>query len=273
MASKKKVATASSKRTPRSATKAAKPKAPKPEAQTDAPALAEQQTVEVPTAVEPASVVEVEAVAPATATATLEPPAKKPAQRAPRKNHDAEEVDGLIDVIFDIASVKQVLVGIGFDFSEDEKRGFRKLGKFARLQSDKLLAGKKPGGVNIRYAVEMAKVIHTMLEDRFDSIMQDTFRICDKGLDSVRKNTPQLLAEKSDTIFNLQSEFRRVLATEGRTHNQILVPRKALLDFVSQISEESAQAMEIEREVRRREKTIERGGKLSAAIDELGLDD
>ena len=258
MASKKKVSTASSKKTTRSATKAAKPRAPKPESKTAVQAPAEQQTAEAPTTVEPASVVEVEAIAPATATATIELPSatKSQVRHVPKsavstKNRPTSGISALLYETRFALGAFFALESIGTRFDERGRSGLRNLRRFGVEHAKKIQAGEKVESAQLNRTIGLARKVGELLETRFYAIMGDSFILLDKGLKELEQVAPEYLVRDAEKIKALRENMLNVLAKIDATYDETVDAYKAMMTYVPSVSEEAEQIVEIERQRKR----------------------
>lgn len=241
MASKKKVSTASTKKS----TRIVKPKAKKPETTTVAPASVEP-VIETSVAVE--------AVAPATATATLEPPAEKSVE-APKSvrisYRKGQPTSGIAALKREALAAKDAFLALracDCRFDEQESSGMRKLVRFTLKHAEKIASGQKVDEVDMRRTIGLAHRVAERLEVRFEAIMQDSFYVFDKAMEPVRRNTPELVIKHGDQIVKLQDALRAVLANSKSTYNQTVDAYKALMGFIPTVSKEAEAAFKAERQ-------------------------
>lgn len=272
MASKKKVVPASTKKSPRSA----KPKAHKPEATMAAPAPAEQQ-VEKTVAVESAPVIETEAIAPATSTATIEPPTKKPvAGPSKMKISSTRKKDcptkGIAALLYETRfaiSAFFALESIGTHFDERERSGLRNLKRFGTEHAKKVASGQKVDERQLDRTIGLARRMAELLETRFYAIMGDAVKLFKKGTDELERIAPEYLVRDAEKIKMLRENMLSVLAKTTATYDETVDAYKAMMAYVPSVSEEAEKAVEIERARRRQERTVADANALLDELDEL----
>ena len=251
MASKKKVSTASSKKT----TRIVKPKAEKPSK--SAPASAEP-VIETPVAVESAPVVEVEAIAPATATATIELPSatKSQVRHVPKsavstKNRPTSGISALLYETRFALGAFFALESIGTRFDERERSGLRNLRRFGVEHAKKIQAGEKVESAQLNRTIGLARKVGELLETRFYAIMGDSFILLDKGLKELEQVAPEYLVRDAEKIKELRENMLNVLAKIDATYDETVDAYKAMMTYVPSVSEEAEQIVEIERQRKR----------------------
>lgn len=276
MSAKKKTATASPKKTPRTA----KPKAKKVEVEVVAPAPIEQQAIESPAAVESAPIVEVEVVAPVTATTTLEPPAEKAVMASSKKINTMRKKDhptkGIAALLYEVRFALGAffaLESIGTFFDERERSGLRNLKHFGTEHAKKVVSGQKVDERQLDRTIGLARRVAESLEVRFYAIMADAPKLLDKGLKELERTAPEYLVRDAEKISKLRENLLTVLTKTNATYDETVDAYKALMSYVPSVSEEAEKVVEAERQRRRDERKIADANALIAEFEELdGMD-
>jgi len=290
MAAKKQASTASTKKS----TRIVKPNAKKLDAKTAktaktikkvddqaaVPAPAEQQAPKPATVIElPPLDMSVEAIVSATATATIKPPTEKSVE-APKSVRVSDRKDkptsGIAALKHEALAAKDAFLALracDCRFDEQESSGMRKLVRFTLKHAEKIAAGQKVDEVDMRRTIGLARRVAESLEIRFEEIMMDSFKVFDKAMEHVRKNSPDLVIKHGDEIVKLQDALRAVLANSKSTYNQTVDAYKALMGYIPTVSKEAEVALKAERQRRLEERQRTDALQLKSEFEDLnGLD-
>jgi len=175
-------------------------------------------------------------------------------------------IEALLQAVRFAVDAFKALQGISARFDDSEKNGMRKLTKYAQMHAQKVVDGGKPDAEGLEKTTRLANNVARILETRFEAILRDSFILFDKGMESVRKNAPEILVRDGDKIVTLQDSLRQALANDDASYDDIIDAYKAMMAYMPSVSAEAEAVVEAARTRQRNERRAAIG---RAVLDEL----